>query len=826
MKQLTPHDDNSPSKLSEYAQACDILGRRDEARKAYQRVLAVRPKDDAARVRLLLLLTEKDNALEAIEKNMRQLTDAGCSELGQALAARFDDREGDYEQRLRAAEIAVRLLVIQKDRPRSDVQWALQLLPSLGGQLSSNRMDESIPSLYDCSGEEDGAEGGPAYATPSVDAKLLERRAKLHRRLCLLMIDVPELGRLGFQHLLAATEARLATERKKSAAKHAKTPAVPEKAKPLAPPKEDCRAASHRLPKDLADEFQKYAEKVLLAEAQPKLRHFPGGMTQYSSSYASDADDPDEIDFRCPEEYLATMAWRSGDWGRIDKVLLPKLDQARDRRGCKLLRQLASLYRCASKDYLAAAAPIAKEPRSGDGLAIVVNVWLTRGLTVDLQPMILDSLRRGVRRMTDQETPTLCPIRYLERLAAQGRMKQAEEAIEEVAEVCLGPLEKRAEFVKRGFPGRGRSSGGADARIQFYSGFLQRLAQSSAFFARAVERAELYKEIAENDETLNGFSRSAEQLAKRSPTVVAAMLEASLWTAGAERFRVLALGPNVSQWPIVHLLENLSDDRSEPVWKMLDEKQKSCPAFGRGLLLAIHAQQMTKSQLARRDRAAGVQATENDVMLNYVGKQLGAIEKLPTQQQMDVARLVNVNVPDKVADGSATGAARQWLERQLTARSLQIVDKFRKAKKIEELGLQNPEPSELGQYFGGVLPDILRTDAKTACELFSRTVTLYQAYQKSPRAQNTFYPSSYSYETTPAGVILEQTLTQCNGEGVEPKVLLFVVDVLGSSGGAKIPPPESSVLKNLIQWLMRPSDEQADEDDAEEMYSPSIVCAG
>ena len=108
------------------------------------------------RVRLLLLLTEKDNALEAIEKNMRQLTDAGCSELGQALAARFDDREGDYEQRLRAAEIAVRLLVIQKDRPRSDVQWALQLLPSLGGQLSSNRMDESIPSLYDCSGEEDG----------------------------------------------------------------------------------------------------------------------------------------------------------------------------------------------------------------------------------------------------------------------------------------------------------------------------------------------------------------------------------------------------------------------------------------------------------------------------------------------------------------------------------------------------------------------------------------------------------------------------------------------------------------------------------------------
>ena len=606
------------------------------------------------------------------------------------------------------------------------------------------------------------------------------------------MIDVPELGRLGFQHLLAATEARLATERKKSAAKHAKTPAVPEKAKPLAPPKEDCRAASHRLPKDLADEFQKYAEKVLLAEAQPKLRHFPGGMTQYSSSYASDADDPDEIDFRCPEEYLATMAWRSGDWGRIDKVLLPKLDQARDRRGCKLLRQLASLYRCASKDYLAAAAPIAKEPRSGDGLAIVVDVWLTRGLTVDLQPMILDSLRRGVRRMTDQETPTLCPIRYLERLAAQGRMKQAEEAIEEVAEVCLGPLEKRAEFVKRGFPGRRPLVG----RRRRENSILFGLSPAPRAVVCVLRPRGGTRRVVQGN---CGERRDLEWFLSKRGTACKTQPDGSRGDAGSlaldgRRGAVPRFGARAECLAMAH--------RSSPGEPFRRQIGAGMEDAGREAEILSRLRPgtppgdpcPTDDEIATgASRSGGRRSSDRERRYAELRRKATWRHREAADAAADGRRPAGQReCAGQVADGSATGAARQWLERQLTARSLQIVDKFRKAKKIEELGLQNPEPSELGQYFGGVLPGHPPHRCEDGLRVFSRTVTLYQAYQKSPRAQNTFYPSSYSYETTPAGVILEQTLTQCNGEGVEPKVLLFVVNVLGIPAERKYRHPRAA----------------------------------
>jgi hypothetical protein len=255
---------------------------------------------------------------------------------------------------------------------------------------------------------------------------------------------------MGFQHLLAAAEARgdvlPPALGKTGSASSGGAEAPVEKAAVKAAGKDAVSS-----PQDAAADFGRYAEKVLLAEAQNKNQRGLAGTVRYSY------DNSDGVRFHTPEEYLAGQAWRAGDWRHIESELAPKLKEGRNRQASQSLERLMKLYRCGSDEFLTLAKSVIKDSAAampmtaptGSGLATVVDVWADRGLAVDLQPLILDTVRRNT---TDMQTMrSSFPVRYLESLVAQGDRKRAEDTFDQVTTIYLGPAEKRAEFIRKNY---------------------------------------------------------------------------------------------------------------------------------------------------------------------------------------------------------------------------------------------------------------------------------------------------------------------------------------------------------------------------------------
>ena len=70
LKSFSPGDGGNPNKLGEYALVLDLFGRA-QAKEIYERILVLRPKDDMARVRMILFFASSPSNAAAIEKQWR-----------------------------------------------------------------------------------------------------------------------------------------------------------------------------------------------------------------------------------------------------------------------------------------------------------------------------------------------------------------------------------------------------------------------------------------------------------------------------------------------------------------------------------------------------------------------------------------------------------------------------------------------------------------------------------------------------------------------------------------------------------------------------------
>ncbi|MEN6558807.1 MAG: tetratricopeptide repeat protein, partial [Thermoguttaceae bacterium] len=677
MQQFTPDQDASPARLNECATALVMFDRTSEARTLYERVLAKRPKDDNARVALLLMSARSDSRSADIEKHLSQLSDVGSNQLGQSLNEGVTDMESPLDERFRLVELAIRLLTVSKEHPQINAPWAMALVQSFGRRLYWNNQSnqQTLPSLYEREKTNDSSR--------EVTVELLRRRRKLHDDLCLRMIDVPDLSRAGFRYLLAASE-----------------------------------ASDKPLSDDEAKQFRQYAEKILLDESQPKLRSPRFGVTAYYGNQGN----PNEVRPREPEDFLVAQAWQSNDWRSIDEVLLPKLAGGRGATVRKKITRLMQLYRCPADEFLTLATQVAKEPATAmpgmmpndSGLETVVDVWADRKLsTVDLEPMIFEAMRRNPTSPY-QPMQTTFPSRYLATLADRGETKKAEAVVEHLTTVYLGPAEKRAEFVQKNFQRNQITPGTANAKIYTFGQILSQLAQDDSLVFLVFAQIESTPQLGEQ----YGFRYRPQQIVQQNlqkrPDRVVAMLEASPWTADVDRFRVLSTGQNADTWPLVQVLRNLGNQQTSPVWTALAEKQKSRPTFGRGLLLALRDQQNNPAAL-----------------LQYLDQTIDAIQKLPSARQTDLAVLLKPLLSDSLRDEStAQTPAEQWLRRQTADRSSRALEKLRSAKRFEELGIANCDPWQVSQYLAGVLPEVIDEDPKAARIIFFRVVEMAEDAQR------------------------------------------------------------------------------------------------
>src|SRR5262249_27718667 len=142
-------------------------------------------------------------------------------------------------------------------------------------------------------------------------------------------------------------------------------------------------------------------------EAAAKPGHGP---TANVGPYYYNSNGENEVRLRSPEEFLARQAWKANDWKLIDETLLPALNNGKTRQTHDQLQRFETLYRCDESEFLEKAQTgIARSPSvngaENTALAVVVDVWVDRNLSIDIQPLVLKQLKQDAASQNGYSPP-------------------------------------------------------------------------------------------------------------------------------------------------------------------------------------------------------------------------------------------------------------------------------------------------------------------------------------------------------------------------------------------------------------------------------------
>ena len=763
VKYFTPNGGSNLIRWIEYAAVCEIFGRNADARNAYERILAKRPKDDLARVRLIFL-TPRDADRVAIDKQLSQLSDAGVQALTQMLRSEVTDDDGTWEERQHQMEMGLRLFVGQKESRRANLEWAVDLVRQFGSRQNSSKTHAWLPSLY-ARREDDTPE-------ERVEVDVLKRRAQLHHDFCLQLLTRPEIGRDGFHQLLAAAESRGDVLAMSPDANELTTVGCVDPVKQPPSPNPNVLPV---MPKDTDADLLHYAECVLLGEAQAD-----GQRMQMARTMSSSEDDDQDVRFRSPEKYLVVHAWRSRDWRSLDEKVLPKLRKARNPQPADSLDQLAKLYRCPSRQFVEVAKTVLRDAKAtmpmmrsaNKALLVVTDVWAERKLSVDIQPMVLDAMRRiPANQLAVSLSPF--PSRYLDTLVAQGNAAKAKQVLEELANIYLGSAEKRLEFLRSRCRPKRNALQTVNTRIDFYAELMQGLARNPTLQFLVLEQIEPFEHLlrCSSDGCQSRSFRGTENgFFQKDPQKTVALLEASPWLADARQFRIFPAGFDARQWALGQVMEEhrWHASKKNAIYAALRNNQKNHPTFGRGLILA-----------------AVDQKTNRNALLDYLEKSLDAIKTMSAKTQVELAAIINtVASSEALQEMAACGkwpTLREWRDKRQAERAADILATYRNVQRVDDLQDASSDYSDVGGCFGWVLPELVRDhDTRDAVELFFQFASVVEKAKRQEGRD----PYEVAEHTASAEVFAR--FLQQHASKPHPKWLVLAIDILASPKGTTI----------------------------------------
>ncbi|MCC6493183.1 MAG: tetratricopeptide repeat protein [Pirellulales bacterium] len=632
MKSLDPGDSENPQRLSEYAVVCEMFDKPDVARQAYERLIAKRPKDDAARVRLVMLMGPEEVA--AAQQHLKLLNPNQSQSIGQMFIEQMQDNELDPAVRVTRAELAVAYLRTLAEAERAQTGWAGGLVQMIAHEMYA-RNGRNLPSLYTKKQENN-------EKLSEEQTKLHKRRSEVHRALCDEMLKHADCARAGFTHLLAATEAR----------------------------------------GEQIDGFALRATTILRDEAQGK----PSAGNNPYANYTYFSNDANRVRLQSPEEFLVRTAAASGDWKAIDQELLPALERGRNKNAAKVLAQMEQLYRCPAEEFLGVAQEVVRQ-RPGanaqdqaDDLAIVVAAWQDRKLDADLSNLAVERLKRLAKSPNHYQMPA-CVSQLIETTYELRGGPKTLELLEEITTIYLGPAAKRKDFLAKYNTNNGISWGQPSGQIYVYNNFMSQLLQRRNVLPTVL--AYLQGVDGPSIDNLEYYAESGvSELARKKPAEALAMLAGSPWLAELDAFHPLDVGARnrgQNSW-LAHLLKTageVSQEHQKELAAAVAERYAKTPTFGLGLIDSY-----LKGEAALLEYAAERLEALRQVEEPRQSKIAGLIAALAAEELKKPA------APQKY------GELKQWLEGSSRSATEQLLEKVRQAKRLEELVAQPWESGE------------------------------------------------------------------------------------------------------------------------------------
>ena len=792
IKLVEPEKTESRRRQQEYALICEVLERKDEAQKVYEKLLEKHPKDSVVRLRLIMLLCEKKQ--DAIAKHIDKLSADALGNLGSMLSRSTQDSDLQWENRFRHIELLIHLMKRIKAEKRADVSWAEKSLQEFGENMHNNsNLDVgSLPSLYVKETSDDREQHGKYR-------KIHEKRAKLHHDLCLAMMDVPELGRKGFGHLFATAVARGEDIWKISEQQKIETPTTEKKGKKETKPQKPLFG-------ETGADYRDYAEKVLFAEADNRSQR-PVDNYFHSSRF----DEDRESRFLSPETFLVYQAWELKDWKRLEEVVLPKLAKSRDKTIHKRLASRIELYRCPGEEFLKVAEKCVKNDvptsrvmmmgmpsQEESAAAHVVVAWDKRALKVDIAPILYDALQREIDRGNLDSKASTMMSTYFAILTQHKKYAKINEVLDKMTTLYLGPVEKRREFIKENYDQNSITWGTPNANINQYIQIVEVISHRDATIFLILPYLEPFDLLGERDFPA-GFQNAMAELLTSKTEEFYELVELSPWLADFEHFRVLPVGKDATEWPLVYLL-NRSELYQKPMnsfWEKLKKDHAAKPTFGKELFLAM---------------AAAVHKKDPSALPEFFEKHLDKIKKLPAERQEKFSLCVDALLSNVNCDPSRGKAAWEWIRTHRGKRTQGLLDKFRKAKKLEDLKIRDMSYWRLQEYLGNMMTPVIRSDPKTANEIFAKMVALAEDARKRNKLDGYYVDGENTVGSQLFDSILDQLDDHLSSDNLEANInaLLFMIDSYHSPEGEKL--NKEYHADNVIKGVLEAAIKQAQKD--------------
>ncbi len=677
LAELAPGESKNHRKIGTYAMACEALGKLDAARENFAKALELRPKEDLYRVKLAILAEEQD--AETLQQQLRDLSPHGDMMVAAEVASRMQDYQAPLEDKLAAVKIALAYLRARAGVDKADVSWLPGLCQGIGSSMYANSV--SINSLYQRQDKETSRRNGPSK-------EFLKERREIHDALCREMLTWPALAKPAFSTLLA----------------------------------------SHEAADEVDDEFFDLARDAIILAA--KQRNSPPGMAANNFHFGQN-NNGSRVPWRLPSEYLVRQCWQKKDWHVLDDEVLPALDTGRDREQISHLNDLRALYECSEDDFLEVANRAVKQRRSmppsnllkGNTAFVVIEVWQDRQLAIDLREPMIEYVKQ-YRKTSQSLEPPLFVYQFLERLAEQDDASTTAQWLERLAELYLGPNDKREDFLSKYNTQGGISSNSPSGDIYWFRRLLTHTLAQDALVLPSLEFISNGNALGILQNAEYQIREAAKKLAHREPKELIAYLESAHMLADLPDFRAHPIGQ--SNTLLSKIVEQVGKGSKKT--KLVKLLKKRPPTLGTRMLLA--------------DLGSVKQRRE---LLEHLGNRLDDLESLPLPQQRELllaltAAKVDVRIGDKLPKPAKV--ALDWYRKTKNSGDKQLTQKILSAKRFEELGLDS---GQMDEWLAKLLPDLFSTDPELCSQVYFKIVDLFtEAMQRN--AVNRYYSQSVATE--------------------------------------------------------------------------------
>lgn len=219
-------------KLVEYGRICELLDRPGEAVAAYEKAVAMDPKNAAARTRLALLSIKTDPRSSA--RHLAAIDRSVVNTVGQRLVQQVWQLfvTGQSESALDIARMVTDYLALIEEPEKQNLDWVDRLADAIAqrhdhGAARLHHLYGSPVSLPNLPGGRWAQSLGTGMiVTPSgtryfhgqapmnwanlfrEDARMADQRRTVHNALCRKMLEIPQLAEVGFARLAAEAQAR------------------------------------------------------------------------------------------------------------------------------------------------------------------------------------------------------------------------------------------------------------------------------------------------------------------------------------------------------------------------------------------------------------------------------------------------------------------------------------------------------------------------------------------------------------------------------------------------------------------------------------------